>query len=353
MINTATRPVRSDGLDLTTSEVDRRWWKIIDRLTRRGFLAATAGTAVLAGCRQGDAGAVDPSAGPTVTAETPYGTFQVPQTPERVVVLEGRQDLEVALVLGLPRPVGLGSNAFGADDSIAPFLDFDPTGVMIIPGGETDVEQVLSLKPDLIIGRALNLDQVKDGLAPFAPLIPVEIDRLDWRGGLIDAGRWTGRSAQADRTIADYETALAAFRAKHPAVGTAVAAVIQPGLEGTFSSSNSDGFYLPARTHRELGGGYLPFLDEARQGAGAYGPDGAYLKFSVEELDRLAPADVIMVVANTPQIRAELERDQLWQQLPAVRAGRVGYTDSRLNSGSVLAARECLRLWDLVYARLG
>ncbi|WP_152365444.1 ABC transporter substrate-binding protein [Microlunatus speluncae] len=333
-------------------DVESRWHELVAQLTRRGFLTTAAGAALLTGCRQGDAGPAGPSAGTTLTAETPYGTFQVPSAPERLVVLEGRQDLEVSLVLELPRPVGLGSNAFGAGDTIAPYLDFDPAGITIIPGGETDVEAVLALRPDLIIGRAMNLDQVKDGLAPFAPLIPVEIDRLDWRTGLLDAGRWTGRSAQADRAIADYETALADFRAKHSAVGTAVAAVIQAGNEGTFSSSNADGFYLPARTHRDLGGRYLPFLDEAKQGAGPYGPDGAYVKFSTEELDRLAPADVIMVVANTPQIRAELEQDQLWQRLPAVRAGRVGYTDSRLNSGSVLAAHECLRLWDPLYSRL-
>jgi len=345
LINTAPAP--------TAVEVEDRWQDIVNQLSRRGFLAATAGTAALAGCRQTAEAPAGPGEAAMITAETPLGTFQVPVAPERVVVLEGRQDLEVALVLQLPRPVGLGSNAIGADGTVSEFLGFDPSGIEIIPGGETDVEMVLSLRPDLIIGRSMNLEQVLDGLAPFAPLVPVEIDRLDWRGGLVDAGRWTGRSAQADRAIVDYETALADFRAKHSAVGTAVAAVIQAGTEGTFSSSTANGFYLPARTHRDLGGRYLPFLDEARQGPGPYGPDGAYVKFSVEELDRLAPADLIMVVANTPQIRAELERDQLWQQLPAVRAGRVGYTDSRLNSGSVLAARECLRRWDTLYARLG
>lgn len=335
------------------SDLDERWCELVDQLTRRDFLGATAATVALAGCPQTSDGPAGPDQATMITAETPLGTFQVPVAPERVVVLEGRQDLEVALVLRLPRPVGLGSNAIGADGKASAFLDFDPAGIEIIPGGETDVEKVLSLRPDLIIGRALNLEPVKDGLAPFAPLIPVEIDRLDWRTGLIDAGRWTGRNDQADRAIEGYEAALAEFRADHSEVGTAVAAVIQVGAEGTFSSSNSDGFYLPARTHHDLGGRYLPFLDEARQGAGPYGPDGAYLEFSLEELDRLVPADLIMVVANTPQQRAELERNQLWQRLPAVRAGRVGYTDSRLNSGSVLAATECLRLWEILYGRLG
>ena len=69
-------------------------------------------------------------------------------------------------------------------------------------------------------------------------------------------------------------------------------------------------------------------------------------------MGQLAPADAILMIANTEDERAALAAQPLWQRLPAVEAGRVVLTDSRANYGSVYAATECLRLLDGLYGTL-
>lgn len=72
----------------------------------------------------------------------------------------------------------------------------------------------------------------------------------------------------------------------------------------------------------------------------------------MEQVDLLADADAIVLIANTDDDLADLEAAELWQRLPAVRAGRVVVTDFRTNYGSVFAATACLDLLDLTYATL-
>ncbi|BBG01284.1 MULTISPECIES: ABC transporter substrate-binding protein [Pseudonocardia] len=334
---------------LSPTEVDHRWVALVDELSRRGLLVGAAGmAALLAGCGRSGAGPVGERTGETVRAETPFGTFDVPLAPERVVVLEGRQDLETAVVLELPRPVGLGDNAVDERGRTAGFLGFDADGIQLMPGGEVDLEAVLALQPDLIVGRASNIEPVAEQLARIAPLVPAEIDETTWRPDLEAAGRWTGRSAQVDAAIARYEALVAEVRERHAAaLGTALAVVLQPGEDGAWYSSPSDGFLLQGRTLRELGGRPLPAVE-----AVAPPTPGGMSEFSAEQLGLLTDADVLMVASFTEGQRAGLEASPLWSRLPAVRAGRVVHTDIRTNRGSVLAAGECARLWDRAYSLL-
>lgn len=91
----------------------------------------------------------------TRTVTNRFGTFQVPATPTRLLVFEGRRDLEVALALGLS-PIAIGQNAL-RDGKVAPFIDFDPTGLDVVNPNEPNLEQILRIRPDLIMGRAAQL----------------------------------------------------------------------------------------------------------------------------------------------------------------------------------------------------
>lgn len=337
---------------MTTLDItDAQFTTIIDQLNRRSLLLSMGVLTMVAAC--GTTETSEDSTAETVTANTPYGTFEVPVNPKRLVILEGRQDLEVAIALRLPKPVGLGDNAVGDDGSPQPYVPFDIDGVELIAGGTTPLEKVIALNPDLIIGRASNIDEIKDALLAVAPVIPVERDRMDWRTSLIDAGRWTGRSAQAAEALAGYDEHVNEVKMRHAEkIGTTTTAMLQVGTEGKWYSCNSNGFYLQARTTRNLGAKYLPILDETKQEASAYGPPGAMIEFSDELLPLLEPADLIVAVINDDEMRASLEANPLWQRLPAVQSGRVRYTDWRTNSGSVFAAHECLRLWDEAFALL-
>ncbi|GAA4546759.1 ABC transporter substrate-binding protein [Pseudonocardia xishanensis] len=336
---------------LSSDEVERRWAAVVvDELGRRGFLAGLAGAAVLAaGCGRPDSTEAAGGGSDTVRAETPFGTFDVPLAPQRVIVLEGRQDLETAVVLGMPRPVGLGDNAVDAQGRTAAFVGFDAEGIELMPGGQVNLEMVAALRPDLIIGRASNIEPVAAELARFAPLVPVEVDETTWRPDLEAAGRWTGRSDRVAAAIARYEESVRAFRDRHAAaLAQAAVAVLQPGTDGAWYSSPSDGFLLQGRTLRDLGGRPVPAIEEV-----APSTPGGMSEFSGEQLGLLTEADVLLVASFTEEQRAGLESSPLWSRLPVVRAGRVVHTDIRTNRGSVLAANECVRLWDQAYSLLG
>lgn len=342
-----TAEMLTSAFQIDSTETDRRWHDIVAELDRRGFLAGSLGLAAfLAGCGGGDT-AQQPTVR-TVRAETPFGSFDIPLAPQRVVILEGRQDLETAIVLGMPRPVAIGDNAVDTEGAAAPFLGFDSAGIELIPGGEVDLEKVLALEPDLIIGRASNIEPLAADLATIAPLLPVEIDELAWRPELETVGRWTRRSDQVSAALRAHDDLMEQFRDTHAArLDTATAAVIQPWSGGTWYSSPSDGFLLQARTLRELGGTFVEAIERA-----PLPEPGGMSEFSAERLDLLAEADILLVASFSAAERSELAANPLWAQLPAVRADRVVHTDIRTNRGSVLAADECVRLWDRAYSLL-
>lgn len=315
--------------------------------TRREFLAGAALTALLlAGCGIDDEQA---SSGPqTRTVKNRFGTFQVPTDPRRVVGLEGRRDFETAIALGLGI-VGVGSNAISGDDEIAPFIDFDISRVEIIEQTEPDLERIASLRPDLILTRASNIEELRDPLAALAPLVPVDTDGvIRWRPDLEQTAATLGRTDRLAPLLDAYDEQIARVKDSHARrLADATVAVVQYGEEGVFYASGTDGFYLQAQTVGELGGNHLPFLETLTKEPGGSG------EFSAEQTGRLEPADAILVIVDGRQERGALERLALWRRLPAVRAGRVVFTDFRTNYGSVYAAGATLDLLDRLYAMLG
>lgn len=321
----------------------------VSTVTRRDFLALLAAAGLLTAC--GAPAPAAPAAPATRTVTHRFGTVAVPLDPQRVVGIEGRRDLETCLALGI-RPVAVGSNAVYGTDSVAPFLDFSLEGVTVIQQTEPSLEVIASLRPDLIVTRDVNIEELRDQLLAIAPVLPVgsgvapDNSADDWRADLQRVAGWLRRDDRLGASLAAYDARLAEVREAHAErIGGSVVAVVQYSAGEGFSTSTTRGFYLQAQALGELGGTHLPFLEELDQ--------GEYIaSFSAERTGELAPADAILLIANTADERAEVEALPLWQRLPAVAAGRVVVTGSRANYGSVYAATECLRLLDELYGTL-
>jgi iron complex transport system substrate-binding protein len=316
---------------------------------RRTFLALLGAVGLAAGCGAPPAA---PPAPATRSVTHRFGTFEVPTDPQRVVGIEGRRDLETALALGL-RPVGIGSNALYGGDALAPFVDLPLEGVEVIQQTEPSLEQIAALRPDLILTRDLNIEELRDELVAIAPVVPVgsgtDPDNTgdDWRADLERVAGWLGREDRLSAALAAYDARRDEIAARHAdRIASAVVAVVQYSPEdGGLQASRTDGFYLQTQALGALGGRHLPFLEELER--------TEYIAtFSAERMGELAPADAILMIANTADERAALAAQPLWQRLPAVAAGRVVLTDSRANYGSVYAAGEGLRLLDELYATL-
>lgn len=319
-----------------------------DDATRREFLAGLAAAGLLAACGQGDRGPAASSdsttSGGTITVQNQFGTFEVPLDPRRVVGWEGRRDLETALALGL-RPIAVGSNALFGADELAPFIDFDLEGVEVIEQTEPNLELIASLRPDLILTRDSNIEELVDQLRPIAAMVPVKPDG-PWRPDLEGVAAALGRTEQLAGVLAAYDERRNEIRARYgERIASAELAVIQYFADDAFYASSTTGFYLQANTLADLGGSQIAFLEE---GGSTFENDG----FSIEQTEELGPADAIVLITNKQADRDDLFASPLWPRLPAVLAGRVVETDFRTNYGSVYAAIACLDLLEATYQTL-
>ena len=158
-------------------------------LSRRHFTTAALGLVGLAGCSASgtaaDAGRTDTGATRTVTTE--QGSLTIPADPQRIVVLN------FALAgylfnLGLP-VVGLTSEDFDHEPRFAPAwqAEAEAAGTSFIGWGTAgfDLEAVLALEPDLIIGGGIGYPlslatKAYDQISEIAPTVLVSGELSTW-----------------------------------------------------------------------------------------------------------------------------------------------------------------------------
>lgn len=178
-----------------------------------------------------------------MTLESPYGKTTLKKKPERVVVI-GPNDAESVVALGVT-PVGAaGWGPYAQDTKTAAFAP----GVLKIgktlepvPGG-VDPEEVLKLRPDLIVavGDIESLDKGYRDLSAIAPVVTYPTKLASWQVGdprttLRTIARPLGKMAQADGLISGYRTKLANTKRDNP--GFAGKTLTMVGLSG-------DGLFL-------------------------------------------------------------------------------------------------------------
>lgn len=276
----------------------------------------------------------------TLTVTHEFGTVTFPARPTRVVALENRRDLETATVLGLPL-IAVGTYGDPAD-VVAPFVPIDLGDAEILDLTELNIELLLSLEPDLILAREIYLDDGR--LFDVAPVLPIAGDG-SWRDDLELVAGWMQRETTLGSALDQYDTMRSdVSTVRADALATARIAIVEYyPADGTFYAGGIDDFQLQANTLGELGGQLIDFL-----------ADRSYFDepFSIESLGELGAADAILLVTSAEADRSALEEHELWQQLPAVGAGRVVATDTRTNQGSVYAATESLRLLGELYGTI-
>lgn len=178
--------------------------------TRTFSRRAAAGTA-FALPLLGSAGvsAQTPDAAGTRMVTDVYGEVEVPANPQRVIVLDGPQ-LDACLAVGV-KPVGA---VTGFADAPFPLYLSDATeGIENIGTiSEPNLEHIVSLAPDLILGSNLRNEDIHSTLTEIAPTVFSEAVSDDWRGNFT---LWTdalNKTAEAEEVAAAYEARLEEFR---------------------------------------------------------------------------------------------------------------------------------------------
>jgi len=139
-------------------------------LPRSRLLLVLLAATTLAACGGDDAAPPNTAAGGRErTIRHGLGTTTVPASPQRIAVLDGNA-AATALAVGV-RPVAVPSDV--ADFA---YLDELTEGIERIDtsAGSPDLEQVAALRPDLIVGLDLSLEEHYGELSQIAPTVAVD-----------------------------------------------------------------------------------------------------------------------------------------------------------------------------------
>lgn len=194
--------------------------------------ASLAAVVVLAGC-SAESGAEQTASAQATSAthevEHARGTTEVPDDPQRVVVLEP-VELDTAVALGVT-PVGaaVASNVAG----IPEYLDVDgvePVGT--VP--EPDLEAIAALQPDLILGTESRHSKLYDQLSSIAPTVFMATQADPWRENVLLVGEALNQRDEAQELVDGFDQRCAEIADEFDVAGKTVN-LIRPRDETTLS----------------------------------------------------------------------------------------------------------------------
>ena len=257
------------------------------------------------------AGAV--SAQDTRIVEADNGTVEVSADPQRVATL-GRANLPYIVLGGTPVAVTAQS-----DGDLAPLpaeqqAAYRAATVVGASAGETDLEALAALQPDLIVYSAPNGDfeQMEAQLNAIAPTVFLSF-QTDWNVRLNVLAAATNKTDVLDAQKAKWQQGVDAFRAKY----SDLLASTTFAEADRWASQEPGAFVLNWSICSEVARADLG-LDLRDLGEG-----GAQLSY--EQIGELAEYDVILYPVdhegNVPARFVPVMETNAWKALPAVTSG--------------------------------
>lgn len=321
-------------------------------LTRRGFLTAGAltGLVALTGCGSGARGA-DSQAPEGRTIEHPLGTATIPVAPQRIVSLDSNGGLQVGLELGVPL---IASETLQGAVAVPPYVPDPASGFTELGFNQLNLEQLVALNPDLIIGNTQRVQEHYEQLAAIAPTVAYENAGRGaaWQDAVGFLGDVLGAGPEVQRRLASYEERAAGLAATHAdTIGRYSVALLR------FTTDELRiirGQIFGSAVLADVGFRRPPSTDAPSE-------QETYVSVSEETVGLLADADVLLSVVGgggfVDKAQETFERyatGGLWERLPAVQAGRVATLDpvSWWDGYSVSAGMACLDELDRVLGGL-
>ncbi|MGW0665544.1 iron-siderophore ABC transporter substrate-binding protein [Streptomyces sp. NPDC002746] len=192
-----------------------------------------AAVVVLAGCGSGGSGpdtakaeSGSASGAFPVSIKHGHGTTTIKAKPKRVVAVSW-MSLDVVAALGTV-PVGVDKQWGGDKRGYTPWFRDTveklggplPETLNYGDAGEIDFEQILSLKPDLIVGLYSGISDVDykrlSGIAPTIPYLNKPWDGGTWQEMTRTIGKAMGETKRAEGLVTDVRGRLAAVTEEHP-----------------------------------------------------------------------------------------------------------------------------------------
>ena len=261
---------------------------------RRPVLSATglvlAAALSLAGC--GGSGEPDDGGGPAAgadagfprTVEHAMGSTEIPDRPERVVVLD-TGELDSVLSLGVT-PVGAVTTA--VSEGFLSYLADDAADVEVVGTiSEPDLEAIAAAEPDLILSNKTRHEEIYEQLSQIAPTVFADRVGVVWKDNLRLDAEALGLEDEAEELIEAYEDDAAALGEE---IGDPAATTVSTMrfVEGGIRVYTAESFIGTVMADIGLDHLQLPTADVP-----------TFAELSAEELTR-ADADVILYSSYGP-----------------------------------------------------
>lgn len=183
---------------------------IDNEATRRRFLQIIGAAGLLTACATDPAEPLAAGARYPRTVEHQDGPTIVPTQPARIVVVDGRNDLDALLALGVtPAAAAIRFGYLDDADTYVERLYGDHlAGTTILEDGY-DLEAVAAATPDLILGQ--NIGDAYPTMNRIAPTISITFE--DWRATMRTIALAVGRESEAEDYIASFDAEVAELAA--------------------------------------------------------------------------------------------------------------------------------------------
>lgn len=247
----------------------------------------------------------------TITVTDVRGEVEIPAEPKRIVDLSGNSD--ILSLIGY-KVIGTANSDAYDYTKFPAYLEETLQGAEILGYSmqdTMDIEAVMNLNPDLIIISTVQ-EKMYDQLSEIAPTVMIQLEALNWKDDVKAFAEVFNKEEEANKWLADYE-----LKAKE--AGDAIKA--EYGEDTTYLSFLASGgqFFVFD------GAGFGNVLYEDMGLAKPEGmPEQTDISLPVVTYEGLAAiqADYIFLIATDEDL-AELEKNAIWNSLPAVKEGHV------------------------------
>ncbi len=295
------------------------WWQ---------YLLMAIAMAIFVAC-SGDSSEQAKVSDQTQVIEHAMGETEVPKQPQRIVTLDGGS-LESVLALDFqPVGVALGSSLSEEPDFVQKPL---PEDIPTVTPGQPNLEQIVQMEPDLIVGSKSWNSHIYSELSQIAPTVLTATNNQKWQTNLKFWGRVLGKPEQAKQQLEQYRQRVKELQQQLEPVKpieVSVARVFTDQIRLYLKDSFSGDIL------ETLGLGRPPGQDKDE-----YQING----ISREQFD-LVDGDVMFAITmdnKAAQALEELSSDPVWSKLSVVERDRVYQVGGYWVGSNILAANEVL-----------
>ncbi|UPI91987.1 iron-hydroxamate ABC transporter substrate-binding protein [Bacillus safensis] len=256
-------------------------------------------------------------------------TYKIKTPVKRIVIAGSLESMEDAKLLGI-EPIGA-STVGGTFPEL--FKDITVKTEGIGEKTEPNLEKILKLKPDVILGSTKFPPATIKKLDKVQTTIPVSHVSSDWESNLLLLGELTGKSEEAKNIISDYQKDLKQAKETLKEKSSNKTAVILRIRQGDLYVYPED-VYFNSTLYGDLGFKVPSDIKKAKAQAlislerlGELNPDYIFVQFSKEEN------------SSNPNALKDLEKNKIWTSLKAVKNGHINENavDPMLQGGTALS----------------